>query len=69
MTDIAPKKVDDDLKRVIDRKLEKLESRTQRAIVEMVREKLQKKQELTGNSDDISRRIAIEQAEQEAEEE
>ena len=37
---LAPKKVDWDLKRDIGPKLEKLERRTQRAIAEMLRDKL-----------------------------
>ena len=38
---LAPKKVDYDLKRNIERKLAKLEKQTSKAISEMVREKLQ----------------------------
>ncbi|VDO96587.1 unnamed protein product [Soboliphyme baturini] len=40
LTVLAPRKIDWDLKRDIAPKLEKLERRTQRAIVELIREKL-----------------------------
>eukprot|EP00118_Oscarella_pearsei_P017882 m.180019 g.180019 ORF g.180019 m.180019 type:complete len:161 (+) comp39237_c0_seq20:2482-2964(+) len=39
---LAPKKPDWDLKRDVSRKLEKLERRTQRAIVDLIRQHLQK---------------------------
>lgn len=38
---LAPRKIDWDLKRDIAAKLEKLERRTQRAIAELIRERLQ----------------------------
>ena len=40
LTNLAPRKVDWDLKRDISKKLEKLERRTQRAIVELIRKEL-----------------------------
>lgn len=41
---LAPRKVDWDLKRDINKKLEKLERRTQRAIAELIRERLKEGQ-------------------------
>ncbi|XP_031568302.1 coiled-coil domain-containing protein 12-like [Actinia tenebrosa] len=41
LTNLAPRKPDWDLKRDVAKKLEKLERRTQRAIVELIRERLQ----------------------------
>lgn len=41
LTNLAPRKPDWDLKRDVAKKLEKLEKRTQRAIVEIIRERLQ----------------------------
>ena len=41
-SDLAPKKPDWDLKRAIEPKLRKLERRTEKAIAEIVRERLQK---------------------------
>ena len=41
-TNLAPKKPDWDLKRAIAPKLEKLEKRTQKAIAELIRERLKK---------------------------
>lgn len=40
ITNLAPKKIDFDLKRSISRKLQKLEKRTQKAISELIRERL-----------------------------
>jgi len=42
---LAPRKPDWDLKRDVSKKLEKLESRTQRAIAELIRERLKASQE------------------------
>ncbi|XP_064594991.1 coiled-coil domain-containing protein 12-like [Liolophura sinensis] len=41
LTNLAPRKPDWDLKRDVAKKLEKLEKRTQRAIAELIRERLQ----------------------------
>eukprot|EP01118_Nematostelium_gracile_P002991 TRINITY_DN1343_c0_g1_i1.p1 TRINITY_DN1343_c0_g1~~TRINITY_DN1343_c0_g1_i1.p1 ORF type:complete len:149 (+),score=50.01 TRINITY_DN1343_c0_g1_i1:39-485(+) len=54
---LAPKKANWDLKRDAERKLEKLELRTQKAIVEMMREKLQ-----LGTKDDLNRNISLRSA-------
>jgi coiled-coil domain-containing protein 12 len=40
ITNLAPKKVDFDLKRSINKRLQKLEKRTQKAISELIRERL-----------------------------
>ncbi|CAI4229508.1 unnamed protein product [Auanema sp. JU1783] len=40
ISNLAPKKIDWDLKRDISKKLEKLEGRTQRAIADLIRERL-----------------------------
>ncbi|KAF5285412.1 hypothetical protein FQA39_LY16666 [Lamprigera yunnana] len=48
ITNLAPRKPDWDLKRDVAKKLEKLERRTQRAIAELIRERL--KEEETNNS-------------------
>lgn len=45
LMNIAPRKPDWDLKRDIAKKLEKLEKRTQRAIAELIRERLQNSSE------------------------
>lgn len=52
VTSIAPKKVNWDLKRDIAKKLNKLEKRTQRAIVELLRERLEREAEEENNGDD-----------------
>uniref|UniRef100_A0A5S6QI99 Cwf18 pre-mRNA splicing factor n=1 Tax=Trichuris muris TaxID=70415 RepID=A0A5S6QI99_TRIMR len=41
LASLAPKKVDWDLKRDVQKKLDKLERRTQRAIIELIRQRLQ----------------------------
>ena len=52
ITDMAPKKINGDLKRDIQEKLSKLERRTQRAIVELLKERLEREAtEETGESD------------------
>ncbi|XP_041046411.1 coiled-coil domain-containing protein 12 [Carcharodon carcharias] len=48
LMNLAPRKPDWDLKRDVAKKLEKLEKRTQRAIAELIREKLK------GNEDDLA---------------
>lgn len=48
----APKKINWDLKRDIQDKLNKLEKRTQKAIVEMLRERLEKEATEQANDDD-----------------
>ena len=58
ITSIAPKKVNWDLKRDIAKKLNKLERRTQKAIVELLRERLEAEaaeedEEGNGNDDDL----------------
>lgn len=45
MSNLAPRKPDWDLKRDVAKKLERLEKRTQRAIAELIRERLKKGQE------------------------
>ncbi|XP_066440707.1 coiled-coil domain-containing protein 12 [Eleutherodactylus coqui] len=45
LTNLAPRKPDWDLKRDVAKKLEKLEKRTQRAIAELIRERLQGQEE------------------------
>lgn len=42
---LAPRKPDWDLKRDVDKKLEKLEKRTQKAIAELIRDRLKMGQE------------------------
>ncbi|KAK5650076.1 hypothetical protein RI129_001154 [Pyrocoelia pectoralis] len=49
ITNLAPRKPDWDLKRDVAKKLEKLERRTQRAIAELIRDRL-KERETFGNS-------------------
>ncbi|GCB65256.1 coiled-coil domain-containing protein 12 [Scyliorhinus torazame] len=48
LVNLAPRKPDWDLKRDVAKKLERLEKRTQRAIAELIREKLK------GNEDDLA---------------
>lgn len=45
ITNLAPKKVDFDLKRAINKKLQKLEKRTQKAISELIRDRLKSQNE------------------------
>lgn len=45
IANLAPRKPDWDLKRDVSKKLEKLEHRTQRAIAELIRERLHRNQE------------------------
>lgn len=47
ITNLAPRKPDWDLKRDVAKKLEKLERRTQKAIAELIRERLKQRQDLT----------------------
>eukprot|EP01116_Phalansterium_solitarium_P021817 TRINITY_DN6952_c0_g1_i1.p1 TRINITY_DN6952_c0_g1~~TRINITY_DN6952_c0_g1_i1.p1 ORF type:complete len:155 (+),score=36.91 TRINITY_DN6952_c0_g1_i1:80-544(+) len=58
---IAPKKANWDLKRDLEPKLRKLETRTQRAIIEMLREKLKAEEaERQGaGSDDMNRNVSM----------
>ncbi len=44
IVNLAPRKPDWDLKRDVSKKLEKLEKQTQRAIAELIRERLKKNQ-------------------------
>lgn len=46
ITALAPRQPDWDLKRDVEKKLEKLAKRTQRAMAELIREKLKAKQDL-----------------------
>lgn len=46
ITNLAPRKVDFDLKRAITKKLQKLEKKTQKAISELIRERLNKQDDL-----------------------
>ncbi|XP_030052723.1 coiled-coil domain-containing protein 12 [Microcaecilia unicolor] len=57
LANLAPRKPDWDLKRDVAKKLEKLEKRTQRAIAELIRERLQ------GQADSLA--AAVESAKQE----
>lgn len=45
IANLAPRKPDWDLKRDVSKKLEKLERRTQRAIAELIRERLKEREE------------------------
>lgn len=45
ITNLAPRKPDWDLKRDVAKKLEKLERRTQKAIAELIRERLKEREE------------------------
>lgn len=45
ITNLAPRKPDWDLKRDVAKKLEKLERRTQKAIAELIRDRLKQRQE------------------------
>lgn len=45
ISSLAPKKVDFDLKRAINKKLQKLEKRTQKAISELIRDRLRDQNE------------------------
>lgn len=45
LTNLAPRKPDWDLKRDVAKKMEKLEKRTQRAIAELIRERLKGQEE------------------------
>lgn len=47
IVNLAPRKPDWDLKRDVSKKLEKLERRTQKAIAELIRERLKKNQDLS----------------------
>lgn len=47
ITNLAPRKPDWDLKRDVMKKLERLERRTQKAIAELIRERLKKNQQGT----------------------
>ncbi|KAL5509377.1 hypothetical protein EMCRGX_G004741 [Ephydatia muelleri] len=53
LANLAPRKIDWDLKRDIAKKLEKLERRTQRAIVELIRDRLKE------DSNDLASAVAI----------
>lgn len=46
LTTLAPRKPDWDLKRDVEKKLAKLEKRTQKAIVELIRERLKDEEDL-----------------------
>lgn len=48
ITNLAPRKPDWDLKRDVAKKLEKLERRTQKAIAELIRERLKQRQDIAG---------------------
>lgn len=45
ISNLAPRKVDFDLKRAINKKLQKLENRTQKAISELIRDRLKSQNE------------------------
>lgn len=46
LSNLAPRKPDWDLKRDVAKKLERLEKRTQRAIAELIRERLKNNQQM-----------------------
>lgn len=46
ISSLAPRKVDFDLKRAINKKLQKLEKKTQKAISELIRERLNREDDL-----------------------
>lgn len=46
ITNLAPRKPDWDLKRDVAKKLEKLERRTQKAIAELIRDRLKERQDI-----------------------
>lgn len=46
ISNLAPRKVDFDLKRAINKKLQKLEKKTQKAISELIRERLNREDDL-----------------------
>lgn len=46
LSNLAPRKPDWDLKRDVAKKLERLEKRTQRAIAELIRERLKNNQQI-----------------------
>lgn len=46
ITNLAPRKPDWDLKRDVAKKLEKLERRTQKAIAELIRDRLKQRQDI-----------------------
>lgn len=54
VTSMAPKKVNWDLKRDVEKKLAKLERRTQRAIVELLKERLEREANEQARGDDSS---------------
>lgn len=54
ISSLAPRKPDWDLKRDVSKKLEKLERRTQKAIAELIWERLKQ-----GNEDDLSAMVAM----------
>ncbi|XP_032504303.1 coiled-coil domain-containing protein 12 isoform X5 [Phocoena sinus] len=60
LANLAPRKPDWDLKRDVAKKLEKLEKRTQRAIAELIRERLK------GQEDNLASAVAATTTEQEA---
>uniref|UniRef100_A0A1A9W6N8 Cwf18 pre-mRNA splicing factor n=1 Tax=Glossina brevipalpis TaxID=37001 RepID=A0A1A9W6N8_9MUSC len=55
ITDLAPRKPDWDLKRDVSKKLRRLERRSEKAITELIRERLRKNQE----KEDISKMVNI----------
>ncbi|XP_046982845.1 coiled-coil domain-containing protein 12 [Schistocerca americana] len=57
ITNLAPRKPDWDLKRDVAKKLERLERRTQKAIAELIRDRLRKGQEDLANSVNAGARI------------
>lgn len=54
LANLAPRKPDWDLKRDIAKKLEKLDRRTQKAIAELIRERLKE-----GNTEDIAQVVNV----------
>lgn len=54
VTSMAPKKVNWDLKRDVEKRLAKLERRTQRAIVELLKERLEREANEQASGDDSS---------------
>lgn len=62
ITNLAPRKPDWDLKRDVSKKLERLERRTQKAIAELIRERLKMNQ-----FEDISQAVNVATAQVQAE--
>ncbi|KAJ3222053.1 Coiled-coil domain-containing protein 12 [Clydaea vesicula] len=58
---LAPKKADFDLKRDLDKKLEKLEKKTKSSITQLIRERLKASGELTDGKDNVNNSFSDEE--------